>query len=102
MAGTVSFTTVIVARIVLGAGEGPAFPLALHAVYKWFDNTRRTVPTSIVACGAAFGAIVDIATDPAAGFRTGFLIAGAFVAAGGVIAIVLAQPEVDLAARLRP
>lgn len=56
MAGTVSFTTLIVARIVLGAGEGPAFPLALHAVYKWFDNTRRTVPTSIVACGAAFGA----------------------------------------------
>jgi ACS family D-galactonate transporter-like MFS transporter len=56
MAGTVSFTTLIVARIVLGAGEGPAFPLALHAVYKWFDNTRRTVPTSIIACGAAFGA----------------------------------------------
>lgn len=56
MAGTVGFSTMIVARIVLGAGEGPAFPLALHAVYKWFDDTRRTVPTAIVACGAAFGA----------------------------------------------
>ncbi|GGF48473.1 MFS transporter [Aliidongia dinghuensis] len=56
MAGTVGFTTLLIARIVLGTGEGPAFPLALHAVYKWFDDTRRTVPTSIVACGAAFGA----------------------------------------------
>jgi MFS family permease len=56
MAGTVSFTTLIVARVALGAGEGPAFPMALHAVYKWFDDKSRTVPTSIVACGAAFGA----------------------------------------------
>ncbi len=56
MAGTVGFATLIVARVALGAGEGPAFPVALHAVYKWFDDTRRTVPTSIVACGAAFGA----------------------------------------------
>jgi MFS family permease len=56
MIGTVGFTTLLAARIVLGAGEGPAFPLAIHAVYKWFDDTRRTVPTSIVACGAAFGA----------------------------------------------
>jgi MFS family permease len=56
MAGTVSFTTFLAARVVLGAGEGPAFPLALHAVYKWFDDTRRTIPTSVVASGAAFGA----------------------------------------------
>jgi MFS family permease len=56
MIGTVGFTTLLAARIVLGAGEGPAFPLAIHAVYKWFDDTRRTVPTSVVACGAAFGA----------------------------------------------
>jgi MFS family permease len=56
MAGSVTFTTLLAARVLLGAGEGPAFPLAVHAVHKWFDNTRRTVPTSVVACGAAFGA----------------------------------------------
>ncbi|HEY0341308.1 MAG TPA: MFS transporter [Steroidobacteraceae bacterium] len=56
MAGAVTFTTLLAARVLLGAGEGPAFPLALHAVYKWFDDTHRTVPTSVVACGAAFGA----------------------------------------------
>lgn len=56
MAGTVGFTTLLIARIALGAGEGPAFPVTLHAVYKWFDDKHRTVPTSVIACGAAFGA----------------------------------------------
>lgn len=55
MIGTVSFTTLIAMRILLGAGEGPAFPLTLHAAYKWFDDRHRTLPTSIIASGAAFG-----------------------------------------------
>jgi MFS family permease len=56
MIGAVSFTTLLASRVLLGAGEGPAFPMAMHVVYKWFEDKRRTVPTSIVACGAAFGA----------------------------------------------
>ena len=75
MAGTVTFTTLLTARVLLGAGEGPAFPLALHAVYKWFDDTRRTVPTSVVACGAAFGAgIVAPAITAAVYHATGVRI----------------------------
>jgi ACS family D-galactonate transporter-like MFS transporter len=50
-----SFTTLFVSRIVLGAAEGPAFPVALHAVYKWFPDRKRALPTSVVASGAAFG-----------------------------------------------
>jgi MFS transporter, ACS family, D-galactonate transporter len=50
-----SFGLLLVSRVVLGAAEGPAFPVALHAVYKWFVDRRRALPTSIVACGAAFG-----------------------------------------------
>jgi ACS family D-galactonate transporter-like MFS transporter len=50
-----SVVVLVASRIVLGAAEGPAFPVALHAVYKWFDDRRRTLPTSIVASGAAFG-----------------------------------------------
>jgi ACS family D-galactonate transporter-like MFS transporter len=30
--------------------------VALHAVYKWFANAHRALPTSLVASGAAFGA----------------------------------------------
>lgn len=43
-------------RILLGAGEGPAFPVALHAIYKWFPDARRPVPTSLVGLGGAVGA----------------------------------------------
>jgi MFS family permease len=42
-------------RIVLGAGEGPAYPVALHATYKWFPNDRRPIPTSVIALGGAVG-----------------------------------------------
>jgi hypothetical protein len=40
-------------RVVLGAAEGPAFPVAVHAVYNWFADPYRAVPTSVVASGAA-------------------------------------------------
>ncbi|MGC2030761.1 MAG: MFS transporter [Steroidobacteraceae bacterium] len=51
-----SFPLLVGSRVVLGAAEGPAFPVAVHAVYKWFANADRALPTSIVASGAAFGA----------------------------------------------
>ena len=35
-----------------GLGEGPAYPVGLHATYKWFPNARRPVPTSIIASAA--------------------------------------------------
>jgi MFS transporter, ACS family, D-galactonate transporter len=51
-----SFAVLVSSRVVLGAAEGPAFPVAVHAVYKWFGNERRALPTSVVASGAAVGA----------------------------------------------
>jgi len=51
-----SFAVLLGSRVVLGAAEGPAFPVAMHAVYKWFGNADRTLPSSVVASGAAFGA----------------------------------------------
>jgi len=44
----------------------------------------------------AMGRIVDINTDPSAGFRTGYLYAGVLVAALGAVAAVLINPEDDL------
>jgi MFS family permease len=55
MLGLVSLPTLVASRIVLGAGEGPAFPVALHAVYKWFPNDRRALPTGLVSVGAPIG-----------------------------------------------
>lgn len=51
-----SFAVLVSSRVILGAAEGPAFPVAVHAVYKWFPDERRALPTSVVASGAAVGA----------------------------------------------
>lgn len=60
MVGTVSFTTLLICRVVLGAGEGPAFSVAAHAVYKWFPDEKRTLPTAILSQGSAFGVILAV------------------------------------------
>jgi MFS transporter, ACS family, D-galactonate transporter len=56
MSVTANFAVLLASRVILGAAEGPAFPVAVHSVYKWFGNQRRALPTSVVASGAAFGA----------------------------------------------
>jgi MFS family permease len=60
MVGTVSFTTLLICRVILGAGEGPAFSVAAHAIYKWFPDEKRTVPTAILSQGSAFGVILAV------------------------------------------
>src|SRR5215831_5167460 len=60
MLGTVSLEVLIACRIVLGAGEGPAAPVATHAVYKWFPDSLRGMPTAIIAQGSALGVIVAV------------------------------------------
>lgn len=58
MLANVGFAALLASRVVLGAAEGPANPLALHAVQKWFPNERRGLPCSIVNLGAALGVVV--------------------------------------------
>ncbi|CAG4898473.1 MFS transporter [Paraburkholderia saeva] len=58
LVGAVSFPLLIACRVLLGAGEGPAYALAIHATYKWFDNSRRSIPTAIVQQGANMGMLV--------------------------------------------
>ena len=60
MVGTVSFTTLVICRVILGAGEGPAFSVAAHAIYKWFPDEKRTLPTAILSQGSAFGVILAV------------------------------------------
>jgi MFS transporter, ACS family, D-galactonate transporter len=60
MIGEVGFAAIIACRITLGAGEGPAYPVALHATYKWFPNELRTLPTAVVAQGAGIGVMVAL------------------------------------------
>ncbi|HLZ02966.1 MAG TPA: MFS transporter [Bradyrhizobium sp.] len=60
MVGTVGLTTLLICRVILGAGEGPAFSVAAHAIYKWFPDEKRTLPTAILSQGSAFGVIIAV------------------------------------------
>jgi MFS family permease len=60
MVGTVSFTTLVICRIILGAGEGPAFSVAAHAIYKWFPDEKRTLPTAVLSQGSALGVVFAV------------------------------------------
>ena len=60
MLGTVSLEVLIACRIILGAGEGPASPVATHAIYKWFPDSLRGMPTAIIAQGSALGVIIAV------------------------------------------
>lgn len=60
MAGSVGFTTLIACRVLLGAGEGPAYPVALHSAYKWFPNELRTLPTALISQGASIGVVLAL------------------------------------------
>ena len=50
-----SWSALVASRVVLGLGEGAAYPIALHSAYKWFPNDRRAIPTSLVAMGGTLG-----------------------------------------------
>jgi ACS family D-galactonate transporter-like MFS transporter len=60
MLGSVGIELLIACRIILGAGEGPAYPMALHAAYKWFPDEKRAVPTAVISQGSAFGVVIAI------------------------------------------
>nr|WSW66258.1 MFS transporter [Streptomyces sp. NBC_00995] len=46
-------------RVVLGAAEGPAFPVAQQATLAWFPNHRRNLPGALITLGVTLGVIVS-------------------------------------------
>ncbi len=56
--GASTIAALMACRILLGVGEGPAYPLALHACYKWFPDKERTWPTAIVMQGGQVGMLL--------------------------------------------
>ncbi len=58
MLGTVSFFTIVVCRMALGLGEGGAAWVATHAIYKWYPDHKRAMPTAWLSQGSAVGVII--------------------------------------------
>ncbi|GAA1373535.1 MFS transporter [Streptomyces beijiangensis] len=57
--GAAGFGTLIVTRVLLGAAEGPAMPVAVHHLHGWFGQKERTLPTAVLMVGAAAGVAVS-------------------------------------------
>ena len=72
---------VMICRVALGAAEGPGTPVALHALYKWFPDSRRTMPGAIVMQGGVLGMLLAGLVIPQItqrwGWRTNFEILAA-------------------------
>ncbi|MFC8022652.1 MFS transporter [[Kitasatospora] papulosa] len=53
-----SVPALVAGRVLLGAAEGPAASMSMHALYKWFPAARRGLPSALQISGAALGALV--------------------------------------------
>src|SRR4051812_28545277 len=77
---TNSVVVLVVCRIILGMGEGPGLPTALHACYDWFPSDRRSVPSAVILQGISVGLLVGSPFLTYVivnyGWRSGFLVCG--------------------------
>ncbi|MGW2727881.1 MFS transporter [Streptomyces sp. NPDC001494] len=48
----------VASRIVLGAAEGPAFPVAQHSALSWFPDRKRNLPGSLITLGTTLGVVL--------------------------------------------
>lgn len=111
LAPIAGFWTLLVTRVLLGAAEGPAYPVANHAAHKWFPDQDRDLVSGVLTIGAPIGVIV---AAPALGWvigehgwRTAFGVLGAvgllwaavwaFVGREGPVTDTLTGPEPDAA-----
>lgn len=75
-----SFGGFIASRVVLGLGEGGAFPAGIKSVAEWFPKKERAFATGIFNAGTNIGAIVTPLLIPALtltfGWQMTFIITG--------------------------
>ncbi|SNS19810.1 MULTISPECIES: MFS transporter [unclassified Azospirillum] len=72
----------ILARVVLGVGEGGGFPGGIKAVAEWFPKKERAFATGIFNAGTNIGAIATPLIVPAVtlawGWEMAFIVTGLF------------------------
>ncbi|SHN26476.1 MFS transporter [Cryptosporangium aurantiacum] len=77
----VGFAGLVGTRILLGAGEGPALPLASHTAFTWVPVRSRALAAALLAVGGGAGIIVGapllMLAIQAWGWRAPFGILGA-------------------------
>ncbi|CAM5689683.1 MFS transporter [Streptomyces chartreusis] len=48
----------VASRVLLGAAEGPAYPVAQQTTLSWFPNHRRNLPGALIVLGITLGVLV--------------------------------------------
>lgn len=90
-----SLAALVACRVLLGAGEGPAQPIAIHACYKWFPDEKRNLPVSVFQQGGVFGMVVaGIAVpwiDATWGWRSNFLVLAVLGLAWSILWLVVGR-----------
>ncbi|MFJ8636737.1 MFS transporter [Streptomyces sp. NPDC093568] len=75
------FGALVATRVVLGAGEGPGFPLANYTAFTWFPEKRRALPSAVVVAGGAGGTVLAaplvVLVTNTLGWRAAFGLLGA-------------------------
>ncbi|MER7393898.1 MFS transporter [Streptomyces sp. NPDC000151] len=73
-------TVLLATRILLGAGEGPGFPLGTHVAFGWVPEKNRGLTAALMTIGSGLGVIVGApllnAAIGAYGWRTAFGLLG--------------------------
>ena len=76
------FTVLLVGRLLLGGGEGGAFPAATRVVAEWVEPNERSTAMGVINAGTAIGSVL---APPIIGFvliksgwRAVFVLAGTF------------------------
>jgi len=79
-AGAHSLNHFVMSRLVLGVGEGGAFPGGIKAMTEWFPKKERAFATGLFNAGTNIGAIVTPLVIPmvalAWGWRACFIVTG--------------------------
>lgn len=88
-------------RVLLGAGEGSAFPTALHAAFRWFPKERYPLVTAWISVGVplgiATGALFITWAIARWGWHGAFASLGAFSVVWAAVWIVLCPRATNVA-----
>ncbi|MCL7428473.1 MFS transporter [Streptomyces sp. YS415] len=74
------FGALVATRVLLGAGEGPGYPLANYTAFTWYPEKRRALPSAVVVAGGAGGTVLAaplvVLVSETLGWRAAFGLLG--------------------------
>ncbi|MET9404742.1 MFS transporter [Streptomyces sp. NPDC002935] len=82
----------VASRVLLGAAEGPAFPVAQQTTLSWFPNHRRNLPGALIVLGITLGVLVAAPVLTWVIHQHGWRTAVAVVAIAGAVWALLWIP----------